>query len=317
MRLPAWNRHPHVRARLLSDIDAWWQSAALRDLVTAFGGISGDLLDLDTLDRFCSRHWDFRRGRERDGAIPFPIAVEQESLIAKHAPVLGLADRENPGSRHYDAVILTGGMVRAAIVKPRFVLELRNRGVEMDRVVFLGGYRAFSDAERALARSLGVRGDDEVDGMREGVERAFALDSPPSVQRSNGEAGASSWGRWRWRQGGSEVEVVAAASADPENRRANTADTFRFWAERFADGAQSVLVVTTPVYVPYQSAVAVETLGLAAGLDVETVGVSRTASDLGPLTQPFTPQHHLQELRSAVHGMRSLRRALLRDSGSH
>jgi hypothetical protein len=41
------------------------------------------------------------------------------------------------------------------------------------------------------------------------------------------------------------------------------------------------------------------------------VAVSAAASDLGPDTQVFAPAHKLQELRSAIHGMRSLRLALM------
>jgi hypothetical protein len=43
---------------------------------------------------------------------------------------------------------------------------------------------------------------------------------------------------------------------------------------------------------------------------VETVAVSARASDLGENSQAFLPRHRAQELRSAVHGMRGLRRRL-------
>ena len=105
------------------------------------------------------------------------------------------------------------------------------------------------------------------------------------------------------------VGVLATPSSEG-NRRANTADTLRFWARRHAASTGSVLLVTTPVYVPYQNAVAVEVLGLEQGLSVETVAVSAAASDLGADTQIFAASHKLQELRSAIHGMRDLRKAL-------
>ncbi|MCW5945392.1 MAG: hypothetical protein KIT06_06420, partial [Cryobacterium sp.] len=71
-----------------------------------------------------------------------------------------------------------------------------------------------------------------------------------------------------------------------------------------------VLVITTPVYVPYQGAVAVEVFGIESGMSVETVAVSGTANDLGPLTQVFLAQHVLQELRSAIHGFSGLYKTL-------
>ena len=117
------------------------------------------------------------------------------------------------------------------------------------------------------------------------------------------------WRELAWRQAGPAVSVLAAPSSDA-SRRANTADTLWFWAQRHAAGTRSVLLVTTPVYVPYQNAVAVEVLGLRHGLSVETVAVSPAASDLGADTQEFLSSHKLQELRSAIQGMRGLRAAL-------
>jgi hypothetical protein len=71
-----------------------------------------------------------------------------------------------------------------------------------------------------------------------------------------------------------------------------------------------VLQVTSPIYVPYQAAVAVGILGLDYGLSVETVGASALASDLGPHSQPFLAEHHLQELRAAIGAMLRLRKRL-------
>ena len=317
LTLPSWRGKPDDAVRVMADVDSWGSSEALVELVRAFGGAGRDAADLAALDVFASSHWDFRAGRERDQAAATHLTDAQCALILEHADSLGLANRDVPGSQHYDVAILTGGMVRAAIVKPRAVNELRARGVVIDRVVFLGAHRPFSADEKVLAKALGVSGDDEVDGMIHGVRRGFSVGDGAAVDRSPEPAGPASWGRWAWGHAAAAVEVVAAASAAPAHRRANTADTFRFWADRFADDALSVLVITTPVYVPYQGAVAVETLGIERGFVVETVGVSVTASDLGELTQPFTARHHLQELRSAIHGMASLKRALQSHSGAY
>ena len=310
LTLASWRGRVDDVARVMADVDAWGSSEALIELVREFGGAGRDAANLEALDVFASLHWDFRAGRERDQAAAPHLTDAQCALILEHADSLGLKNRDVPDSRHYDVAILTGGMVRAAIVKPRAVNELRAGGIVIDHVVFLGAHRRFSTDEDALAKALGVSGDDEVDGMICGVRLGFSLGDGPAVDRSPEPVGPASWGRWAWGPAGGGVEVIAAASADPARRRANTADTFRFWADRFADAARSVLVITTPIYVPYQGAVAVETLGIERGFVVETVGVSVAAHDLGDLTQPFDARHHLQELRSAIHGMASLRRAL-------
>ncbi len=259
-----------------------------------------------------SAAWDARRGRERDQAAISEPSADLTRLVLDSAAVLGLADRTVPRGTRYDAILLTGGMVRAEIVKPRFVRQLLDGGLTAGEVTFLGAFRAFSEEEVDLADALGMRSRDEADAMAEGLERALGP-LGPSVENGDGRRDKSGWRSVTWRGDtpaavGTLIGVLAAPSSDPTRRRADTADTFRFWAERSA--ASSVLVITTPVYVPYQAAVAAHVLGAERGLAVETVGVTDAASDLGVHTQPFLPQHHLQELRSAILAMRSLRAVL-------
>ncbi|MCU1414381.1 MAG: hypothetical protein JWN80_1721 [Microbacteriaceae bacterium] len=281
-------------------VDAWASQPAMHELVAAFGGRLPQADPLPWLDVFSSEHWDFRAGRERNLADPAVLTARQEALVIDLAPELGLAGHETPSHSHYDAILMTGGMIRAGIVKPRHVAALLENGITADSVVFLGGFRPFAGDELPLADALGVKGDDEFAAMVAGMEFAFGPLGEPKV------AGDDRWREVVW----GSLSVLAAPSSDPV-RRANSQDTFRFWAER--TGARSALLVTTPIYVPYQGAAAVETLGLGYGIAVETVGTSAAANDLGEFTQRFLPEHHLQELRSAVRGMLSLRHACARD----
>ncbi|WP_394768366.1 hypothetical protein [Lacisediminihabitans sp.] len=318
LELPSWRCAPGDRARALAAIDSWAGSAALAELVAAFGGSTAALRGarlLDYLETFAAEHWDFRAGRERNLAEEVALTPEQDALILARASALGLAGRENPSLSRYDTVLMTGGMVRAGIVKPRFVAELLDGGLEVGHVVFLGGFRAFAGDEHALATALGVRGSDEFAAMVGGMELAFGPLGEPEVEERMTDNPHLSWRELSWSTPRARLSVIAAPSADP-SRRANSADTYRFWArERRSASEHSVLLVTTPVYVPYQGAAAVEVLGLENGLAVETVGVSASASDLGEFSQPFLPQHHLQELRAAVGAMRSLRGRLLAEHG--
>jgi hypothetical protein len=311
--LPSWRGAPDDRERTRAAIDAWVGSSALGDLVAAFGGsvagLEGDGL-LAYLDAFSAEHWDFRAGRERNLAADIALTPAQDALILSHAGALGLAGVERPSRAHYDTVLMTGGMIRAGIVKPRFVAELLAQGLSVGHVVFLGGFRAFAGDELEIARVFGLTGGDEFAAMVAGMELAFGPLGKPEVQeRMTGNRNLSER-EYSWSTPTARLSVLAAPSSDPL-RRANSADTYRFWAEhRWSASEQSVLVVTTPIYVPYQGTAAVEILGLEYGLAVETVGVSATASDLGEYSQPFLPRHHLQELRSAIRAMRSLRESL-------
>lgn len=303
-----------ARANLISAIDAWAGAVAISGVPESFGwrctAAAGEAL-LDQLEGLGSMYWDFRAGRERNLARTPQLTEGQARAITDAAPVLGLAGTEAPRRRHYDALVMTGGMVRAGVVKPRFARELVDAGHSFGEVVFLGAFRTFAGDEVRLARELGIDGGDEWHAMVAGVGDAFGRIVDSTLEEEAGENRNAAWRDLAWRAGGQAVRVVAAPSSAPDARRADTADTFRFWAERVGASGRSILVATTPIYVPYQAAVAVSVLGVEAGLEVETVAVSDSANELGEHTQLFEPQHHLQELLSAVRGMRSLRNDLV------
>jgi len=275
----------------------------MSELVASFGGRLPAKDVLSWLEAFSATHWDFREGRERNLAVDARLSDTQAALVVDLAPELGLSGQETPSRLDYDAVLMTGGMIRAGIVKPRHVAALVENGLRAPKVIFLGGFRPFAGDEIELAAVLGVDGDNEFAAMLAGMELAFGPLGDPTVD------GNDSWREYRWNSDLLTLSVLAAPSSEPD-RRANSADTYRFWAEHRAVGTASVLVVTTPIYVPYQGAAAVEVLGLEYGFAVETIATSAAANDLGEYTQPFLPAHHLQELRSAVRGMGSLRTKL-------
>lgn len=313
LELPSWGGAADDSERTRRVIAEWAASEPMRRIVDAFGGstlgVSGGEL-LGWLDDFSARHWDFRGGRERNLASTPRFTSAQDEAVRLAAPQLGLAP-STPSAKHYDVALMTGGMVRAGVVKPRYLRELMDAGLSVDSVVFLGGFRPFAGDEAAVARRLGIAGDNEFDAMQAGLVRVFELSGTPQ-RESEGKPGENaSWLQHSWHRDGVEFSVLAAPSSEPDRRRANTDDTYRFWAGlRRPNGQKSVLVVTTPPYVPYQAAGAVEVLGVECGLSVETVGVSVQASDLGELTQQFATQHYLQEIRSAIRGFRSLSRAV-------
>lgn len=300
----------------LEAVDEWASAVAESGVPSSFGwrctAATGDGL-FAQLDELGSAYWDFRSGRERNLARLPDLTDEQIAAITDAAPGLGLDGTPPPSRGSYDAVIMTGGMVRAGIVKPRFVAELVEGGVSFGEIAFVGAFRRFAGDEIPLARSLGIEGSDEWDAMVLGLERAFPPTSPPLVEE---DADGNPFAAWRdasWFSDDQRVRVIAAPSSEPVSRRADTADTFRFWAERVAGAVSTVLVVTTPVYVPYQGAVAARTLWLESGLEVETVAVSEVANDLGDHTQVFEARHQLQELLAAVRGLRALRNDLVAD----
>jgi hypothetical protein len=101
--------------------------------------------------------------------------------------------------------------------------------------------------------------------------------------------------------------VVAAPSSEPEKRRADTPDSYDFFAKQVAtlQGGERLLMVTTPIYVPAQHAAAVRMLALPHGVDVDTVG-NEPGVVPGAPAQQFTATKYLLEVRSTVRSLRKL-----------
>lgn len=308
--LVRWDATPADPIENIRRIEEWVDELLGMDLVAEFAGDSSEfeslglVAKLEALDHFATLNWDFRAGRERNLALEPNFTKAQSAAIDSAAARLWLDGTPTPRKKKYDSAIMTGGMVRAGIVKPRFLVELSDSGIEFGEAVFLGASRAFAGDEVALSERLGVDGDNEIDAMRTGMTQAFGLGTP--TEHRSGGTGFGYWEETEWQHGQQMFRVIAAPSSDPALRRANTLDTFRYLAGSIDPASKSILVVTTPVYVPYQAAMAVIAFGLERGCCVETVAVSDSANDLGLDTQIFGQQHKLQELRSAIHGYRIL-----------
>ena len=138
--------------------------------------------------------------------------------------------------------------------------------------------------------------------MDVGVRFAFDLAAP---DRERGEHSDLRFGSWRVHEfadpAGPSVFVVAAPSGEPEIRRTNTADSYRWFASELVglQPGERLLMVTSDIYVPFQHADAVRVLGLPYKVVVETAGVQ--AGDVDPrLAQVFSADAYLQEARSTI-----------------
>lgn len=95
------------------------------------------------------------------------------------------------------------------------------------------------------------------------------------------------------------VTLIAAPSSEPEKRRANTADTFKFFTEQLnVKDRKSILLVTSQIYVPYQQLEAIRILGITYGHSLETIGFPNEWSvNLQGLQKP---ENYLQKIRSVL-----------------
>jgi hypothetical protein len=263
---------------------------------------------LEWLDTF-SEQWDTRQGRERNQADELDLAARQIDAVYAAASALGLMGHRPPSRDSYDHALVLGGLIRACINRPSYAARLHREGVSFGRVTGLGGHRPFVGDEFDLAERAGLAGlREEYEALDAGMRRAFGMHS---IVREWGETAATPGGTWGVRQyclpDGTGVDVAAAPSSDPGSRRANTPDLYAWFANELAhlEPGQTVLAVTTPIYVPAQHAAAVRMLTLPYGVEVETVGHDLDSVP-AELRQDFTPSKYLMEIRAAIRSQLAL-----------
>ncbi|MGC5021849.1 hypothetical protein [Micromonospora sp. DT47] len=304
--------------QVAAGVRAWVESPPLRSLVGHFGRDwpAGDLAAvLDGLDVFSARHWDFRAGRERPEAQEPALDPRTVGLVLDAAAALGLVHPTPPTRPGYAHLVVLGGLVHACLRRVAYAAHLLRTGQAVTgEVAVLGSFRPLSDIERRTLADAGMPTcGTEVDVLHAAVRKVLDVTAPAEEDGHDAGHPHHSWSSRTYHPPGlPPVRVLAAPSSEPERRRAHTADTQRFWAEhvRLSPG-DPVLLVTAPIYVPFQHCDALRTLTLPYGCGVETVGVDPALPDLVRLPEPtLTPGRYLQEIRSALRSMRALHAAL-------
>ncbi|WP_431727438.1 hypothetical protein [Verrucosispora sp. TAA-831] len=305
-------------AAIIDGINRWIDSPPIRDLVACFGGRwpGGDLgATLAALDGFSATHWDFRAGRERPEAREPDLDAGRRARVLAAADALGLVRPRPPAHTRYAHLVVLGGLAHACLRRVAYAAHLlRDRVDVTGEVAVLGSFRPLSETERGTLADADVSGGDtEVDVLDSAVRRTFGLREPDSTDGVDAGHPHHSWSSRTYRPTGlPPVRVLAAPSSEPQRRRAHTADTQRFWAEhaRLSPG-EPVLLVTAPIYVPFQHCDALRTLAVPYGCEIDTVGVDPARPDLDDLPEPtLTPGRYLQEIRSAIRSMRTLHTTL-------
>jgi hypothetical protein len=307
---------------LTSEVAGWVRSEPIRVLVDRFGEGSlpgtGLAEDLAFLDEMSARHWDTRRGVERNQVNRAPFDDAEEELVLAAASALGLVVPAPPRFDEYDHVVLLGGLVRANIWRTEYAAHLLRQGVRTANVVALTAFRELarnkedrSKDEYALLQLAGLpdrRYECEV--VEDCLRRSFSVPELTVLRESEPDAEDNRRVRVaESRTSDQLITLVAASTLDPSGEwRADTAATYKYWAEQVGHvkPKDRILAVTTCIYVPYQHAVALQRLALPYGCVVDTVGIDHELIGNSPAPQVFAGVHYLQELRSAIVAYRRL-----------
>jgi hypothetical protein len=299
------------RGRLAGEIRQWASSPPMRGLVAAFGGALPDTGTgklLAWLDEYSGIHWDFRTGRlERYEVAKVDFSEPLENLVREVAAALGLVGARRPPARRYRHLLILGGLARTCLQRTEYAARLVDSGtVTVPEVAALSSFRPLRPDEGLVPQLAGC--GYEVEAMEVGVRASFRATTMSGQSRSPGDITHESWAvRVFEPDNGPRVQVFAAPSSEPATRRADTSDTYHFWAaEARPRPGERILVVTSPIYVPFQHADAVRLLGLPYRVGVDTVGFDPTVATTPQPAQAGDTHRYLQEIRSAIRSLRRL-----------
>jgi hypothetical protein len=226
------------------------------------------------------------------------------TLVRDAAVALGLSDRDHPPAQDYDHVLVLGGGRVTGRARARYAAELLAGGVSAGSVVGLGSLRVLPSATSAADPGAEAE-QTEGDAMFNALHEAFPADGPVD-ERSGVTAEGNDWWVRSYSSAGRPVHVLAAPPSRA-GQRANTADTLLGWAELIErpSSGDSLLMVTTDLYVPFQHADAIRILGLGLRCGIETVGFSTRTFPHWP-NGPAKTGELLQETRSAIYSLHRL-----------
>lgn len=287
-------------------IEEWVDQAALRQIVEAEEGVwPGGSLEkrVDALHEFSER-WDFRGGSERLD-ISTAASTGNAKQILSAAGQLGLTLSVAPSETSFDHAIVLGGTALASIYRLRRLYELVEGGLQVERIAVLTALREVGDTELQLvsdrneiATIVAKQPRTEFEVMVAAAE--FFSGEKAEVKRKANENPHLESAEARC----GNALVLAAPSADPD-RRANTRDNYDVYSNQIGP-RDSVLIVTSSIYLPYQFFIGIQALGWKHPRTIEAVGFPPEWMG-GILTGPTNV---LQEIRSALFGAQTTLRAL-------
>lgn len=306
-----------TKSMIGDEIEEWLTSRELGQIVEAFGGRIPEEKNTASRAKWLldfSDIWDYRR-RQREAKDSgtgeaarwlinnAAVSVEKEVIVLHNSEKLGLRGTAEPLLRQYDYIIALGGARMSCLFRPQWVWELIQReGYSPRAVVMLSGMRPVSDSERVATDTYAPGAATEFDLINAGAEKVFGLEMEYTEERYHSSNPNNSWAIRRYETSKYLFPIlsVSGPSSQPEIRRANSADTFRFFSEKQQILPESrVLLVTSQIYVPYQQLEAIRTWAIPNNVYIETVGFPVEWNDTKQQGM-MTAANYLQEIRSTI-----------------
>lgn len=268
--------------------------------------------------------------RERWQGSQFPIDEADADAIRQRAAALDLVEETRPALSRYDHVVILGGGGISPLTRAQYAHELFElHDLEVGDLWLLGSPRRVQESERRAADTYAKSATDEFDLMSGAARAAFALGdaevefvcgchdesdrcpvwlarvevsaTPEEIEATPVWMQHERARRFRADSASRSIGALSASTSNPPDRT-NTADTYRMLATvtSLAPG-QAMLIVTTQVFVPFQTFDALRMLVVPRGVGIDVVGYGAHRGD-----RPETPEFLLQELLSAIRSARRL-----------
>jgi len=321
------------------DLPDWLESLTVDGAAAArlHAGQRATLERALAVERVAARHFNFRvradgTYRERAEISDGDLTDDVRARVRSIADQLGLVTPAPARHKAYDHTLVLGGGYRSPLLRARFTAELRGEGINLGEVSMLGSPRFLlvpdNDSvapERSATEEFAPGARDEFDLMVGAARSALNVRPGPLTFLCGCLTSDSRCPQWSYEDeadasrtpaefthercvdlfdGDDRVGSALSASTGRPPLRPDTADTFRLWA-RLTDPQPGLraLVVTTQVFVPFQTFDGLRRLYLPYGVDPEFIGLGPHWHD-----RPETAEYLLQETLS---GIRSARRFLV------
>jgi hypothetical protein len=277
-------------------------------------------------DDFNFRSRDGVEYKERSQAVEADFSDELRRLVHAQADDLGLVTPDEARYQTYDRTLVLGGGYLSPLLRARYAKLLQSQGIDLGALYFLGSPRLLiaDPPERPKVEFYAPAATDEFDLMAAAGCAEFGL-SPAAVELICGCASVEvSCPNWKERDSpqaretpasytherkqvltdaaGEPPAMVLSASTGRPPYRPDTSDTFALWS-RIAQPChgERILIVTTQVFVPFQTFDGVRQLQLRHGVDIDVVGYGAEWGD-----RAETAEYLLQEVLSAIRSARRL-----------
>ena len=275
---------------------------------------------IEKVKQFVETHWDYRKKQKeattKEGEAARWLLKSEEivednaELIIECAKTLGLIGNEESDLDEINFLLPLGGARMSNLRRCELARKIIDKNfLSKVDVVALSGMRPLAESEMTGSIETYAPGAKyEFEAISTGLEIAFGCGKGYTEEKNDDTNPNSNYviRKYNKQYNANNIYSVAAPSTAPELRRANSADCFKFFFEKFevAQGAK-LLNCTSQIYCSYQQVRALF-FAVEHNLIFDTIGFPfelnnpSQSINIGQLSRPV---NYLQEFKSTVDAM--------------